>query len=170
MTFTDWSTDLVLLALVLLQLRARKLGVVHLLLPVAIVALAVWYYFSALPTSATGVVLCAFTSTIGLTLGVVAAACTRVWHRAGTTFAQAGPLAALIWIIGMGARLAFQIWAHTSGGAHSLTTFSIQHRLDAVAWVDALLFMAVGQVLARAVVLFIRGLATGRRVLPTAIG
>jgi hypothetical protein len=158
MTITDWSTDIGLLALVLLQIRSRKLGFLQLLLPLILLGLAVWNYFTGWPTTTNGGMLLAAGAVVGVILGLAAAALTKVWNNNGTPFARATAVAAGIWILGMGVRLAFQIWAHSPGGLKDVTTFSLQHQIEQSAWVDALLFMAVGQVLARTVLLYSRGL------------
>ncbi|MEO7123557.1 MAG: hypothetical protein ABI400_10675 [Lacisediminihabitans sp.] len=157
MTITDWSTDIALLALVFLQLRARKLGVVQLLLPLVLVALAVWNYFVSWPTTANGLLLIVGTTTIGVILGCLAGALTRVWTKRGVVVAQATALAAAAWILGMGARLVFQIWANSAPGLTQLIAISTHHRIESSAWVDAILLMAVGQVVARTVLLYVRG-------------
>jgi hypothetical protein len=168
MTITDWGTDIALLALVILQLRPRKLGFVQLLLPLALVGLAVWNYFTAWPTTTNGGMLLAAGAVVGVILGFAAGALTRVWDDEGTPFAKATAAAAGIWILGMGTRLAFQIWANSTAGAAHVTAFSIQHQLQQSAWVDALLFMAVGQVLARTVLLYARGRSIRSRAMYSA--
>lgn len=157
MTITDWSTDIALLALVFLQLRARKLGLVQLLLPLVLVGLAVWHYFIGWPTTMNGLLLTVGGAIVGIILGFLAGALTRVWPERGIPFAKATALAAAAWVLGMGARLVFQIWANSSAGTTQLVSISTQHGIQLTAWVDALLFMAVGQVLARTVLLYARG-------------
>jgi hypothetical protein len=163
MTITDWTTDITLLALVLLQLRARKLGFLQLLLPLVLVGLAFWNYFQEWPTTGNGGLLIAGMSVVGILLGITAGAFTRVWTEGGIPFAKATAVAAAAWILGMGARLAFQIWANSAGGATHLAAFSMQHRIEQSAWVDALLLMAVGQVVARTLLISVRGRATRTR-------
>jgi len=164
MTITDWSTDIGLLAIVLLQLRSRRLGFVQLVLPLLLVGLAVWYYFTAWPTTTNGGLLLAAGVAVGALLGIAAGASTRVWNHDDHPFARATALSAGLWILGMGFRLVFQIWATSSAGAAHVTTFSVQHLIEQAAWVDALLFMAVGQVVARTVVLSARGLIMHQRI------
>ncbi|PZF62182.1 hypothetical protein DEI92_01350 [Curtobacterium sp. MCBD17_034] len=170
MTITDWLIDGTLLGLVVLQLRGRRLGIVQLLLPIALVAVAVLHYGHALPTTADGVLLVLLGPAVGVTLGIGAAALTRVWRKDGHPFARATPAAAALWVLGMGFRLAFQLWANSAAGQMHLTTFSVEHRIEESAWVDALLLMAVGEVLGRTVVLFVRGRIVGARRRPQMIG
>jgi hypothetical protein len=157
MTFTDWIIDIVLLGLVVLQLRGRKLGLVQLVLPIVLVAIAVFHYARELPTTSNGELLVVVGAVVGILLGLGAAWLTHVWNKQGVPFARATIGAAALWVVGMGFRLAFQIWANSaSGGAH-LTQFSVAHQIQESAWVDALLLMAVGEVLGRTFVLFARG-------------
>jgi hypothetical protein len=164
MTILDWAIDIVLLLLVVLQMRGRKLGVVQLVLPLVLVGIAVAHYAQSLPTTPNGHLLIVLGPVVGLVLGLLSGAFTRVWAKDGSPFARATILAAALWVLGMGFRLAFQIWANsTTGGAH-LATFSVQHRIEESAWVDGLLFMAVGEVIGRTVLLFVRGQLLRRRV------
>jgi uncharacterized membrane-anchored protein YitT (DUF2179 family) len=163
MTFLDWSIDIVLLLLVVLQIRGRRLGIVQLLLPLALVGIAVWHYAQTLPTTTNGQLLIVLGPLVGLVLGLLAGAFTRVWNRDGTPFAKATLVAAGFWVLGMGFRLAFQIWASSSAGGADLQTFSLQHQIQESAWVDGLLLMAVGEVVGRTVLLFVRGRVVAAR-------
>lgn len=162
MTTYDWVTDITLIALVLLQLRRRRLGLIQLLLPIVLVALAVWHYFAAWPGTFNGALLVGGASAVGALLGVGSGICTRVWTVDEVVFVRAGAVAAVLWIVGMGFRLGFQLWAHSASGAARVVTLSMQHDLDRAAWVDALLFMAIAQVLVRAFVLVVRRLLLAR--------
>lgn len=157
MSLLDWSIDIVLLLLVVLQLRGRRLGVVQLLLPLALVGIAVAHYAQRLPSTPNGHLLIVLGPVVGLVLGLLAAMATRVWNRDGAPFARATWLAAALWILGMGFRLAFQIWANSATGGAHLGRFSLEHGIQESAWVDGLLFMAVGEVVGRTVLLFVRG-------------
>jgi hypothetical protein len=157
MTTIDWVLDIVLIALVVLQLRERKLGLVQLVLPLILVAIAVGIYFTGIPTTTNGALLVLIGAATGLLLGALVAVLTRVWSKGGTVFARATAAAAGVWVIGMGTRLVFQIWANSPSGGYDITTFSQQNSLELSAWVDALLAMAVGQVVARTVLLYVRG-------------
>lgn len=164
MTLTDWVIDIVLLLLVVLQIRGRRLGLVQLVLPLVLVGIAVAHYAQALPSTPNGHLLIVLGPAIGLVLGVLSGALTKVWMQDGTPFARATIAAAALWVLGMGFRLAFQIWANSATGGAHLATFSVAHTIQASAWVDGLLFMAVGEVVGRTVLLFARGRLThGRR-------
>jgi hypothetical protein len=157
MTLTDWIIDIALLLLVVLQLRGRRLGLVQLLLPVLLVGVAFAEYAQPLPTTSNGAWLVAAGPVVGAALGVAAGALTRVWGVAGRPFARATIAAAALWVLGMGFRLGFQVWAHSSAGVAHLQSFGVAHQVQASAWVNALLFMAIAEVLGRTLVLFVRG-------------
>jgi hypothetical protein len=75
----------------------------------------------------------------------------------GHPFAKAGVLAAILWVAGVGTRFAFQLYA-SHGGAGAIAHFSAAHSItSSEAWVAALLFMAIGEALARTTVVAFRG-------------
>ena len=53
----------------------------------------------------------------GLTLGTLSGVTTSIWRRGNIVAACAGLLAAFLWVLGMGARFAFAVWATHSGAA-----------------------------------------------------
>jgi hypothetical protein len=91
---------------------------------------------------------------VGVALGLASGFTTKVWESGHHLLFQAGVIAAVTWIAGMGFRLGFQIWADSKSGEASITRFSISHHINSSeAWVCALLLMALGEVLARLAVL-----------------
>jgi hypothetical protein len=63
-------------------------------------------------------------------IGVGVGALTRVYSDAqGVVFARATIAAAALWVLGMGFRLAFQVYA-THGGGASLARFSVNNQLS----------------------------------------
>jgi hypothetical protein len=158
MTITDYLIDISLISLVLFQVRGRRLTTKSLLLPVAIVAYVAVTYLKAIPTSGNDLFLIIGCAAIGATLGALAASFTKV--RAGTDgipFAKAGIIAAGLWILGTGARLAFQLYA-THGGGAAIERFSVAHSITAVtAWTAALILMAISEAVMRTGILAWRG-------------
>ena len=65
---------------------------------------------------------------------------------------RSGWWSGLFWVLGMGSRFAFAIWiAH--GGAASIASFSAHNSITSeAAWTDALLAMAVCEVLGRTLI------------------
>ncbi|MGH9057260.1 MAG: hypothetical protein ACRDYY_15580 [Acidimicrobiales bacterium] len=65
-------------------------------------------------------------------------------------------MAAALWVLGVGTRLAFQLFA-THGGAPAIGRFMEAHAITTPEpWVAALILMATGEALARTVVLALR--------------
>ncbi|HXW79458.1 MAG TPA: hypothetical protein VEJ84_08160 [Acidimicrobiales bacterium] len=149
MTTTDYILDLAL-GMVLLQVRGRKLTAFSLLLPFAIVVGAATTYLSSVPTAGSDLVLLVGCSVIGAVLGSLCAVFTSVGaNPAGVLVSKARPVAAILWVLGVGARLAFQEYV-THGGLTSLGRFSAAHDItSAQAWTAALVLMALAEVVAR---------------------
>jgi hypothetical protein len=105
---------------------------------------------------------------VGGLLGASAGLLTRVRRdAAGEVLVRAGVIAAVLWVVGVGSRLAFQVWS-THGGEPALVRFSIAHSIDLAGWTTAVVLMALSEVLARTLVVGIRGAVTRRRHVPIA--
>ena len=159
MTFSDYVLDSVLILLVLRQVRTSRMDRRAVLLPLAIVAFFAQKYLTSLPTVGNDVLLVAIFSVIGLTLGTASAFTTRVWADDGRhALVKAGWIAAGAWVLGMGFRMGFSIWADNGGGAHALAVFSAGHGITSgAAWTDALMLMALFEVCSRTAILWLRG-------------
>ena len=118
MTTTDYVINIALIALVLMQIRDPKMDLRSLLLPVVAVAGAALYYLKGVPTTGNDVLLDIVTGTVGLALGLGCALTTRVWRgEDGIAHAKAGAVAATLWVVGVGFRLAFEEFSSHGGGA-----------------------------------------------------
>ncbi|WP_416483257.1 hypothetical protein [Streptomyces sp. CL12] len=163
MSFMDWVIDLALIGLVMLQLRGRQLSTKMLLLPIVLVGWAWTHYLRDIPTSGNSLVLIVSATLVGLALGIGAGILTHVYRNAdGEVIAQATITAAVLWVLGVGFRLAFQLYA-THGGKEAIGRFSIRHDLDTDAWTAAVLLMAFGEVFARTAIVWWRGQAARRQ-------
>jgi hypothetical protein len=69
MTFTDYLIDISLIALVLFQIRGRRLTTRALLLPLAIVGYVAYSYLRGVPTAGNDLFLVAGCAALGATLG-----------------------------------------------------------------------------------------------------
>jgi hypothetical protein len=157
MSLTDYLLNAVLVLLVVRQIRGSRLDLVNLVLPLAITVGVGFSYLHAIPTAGNDLVLIGGLAGLGILLGVGAAATTRLsLGKDGVPFARAGVTAAVLWVVGIGLRMAFA-FASTHGMGPSLGRFSIQHSLTPQAWVAALVLMALGEVVSRMLVLRIRG-------------
>ena len=157
MTLTDYVIDLALIGIVVLQIRGRRLTTRTLLLPVVLVAWAARNYLHSIPTAGNDLILIAVCTGVGLTLGAAAGWFTRVSPGPdGSPIAKAGAVAAVLWVLGVGFRFAFQEYA-THGGERTIAHFSAAHAITTgQAWVAALVLMAIGEALARTAVLAAR--------------
>jgi hypothetical protein len=145
MTLSDYLIDISLIALVLVQVKRRRLTVKALLLPLGIVAYVAYSYLKGIPTAHNDLVLVVGAAVIGATLGALAGAFTSVTRTADGVFAKAGLAAAGLWILGTGGRLSFQVWA-SHGGGSAIAHFSATHGItSATAWTSALILMALSE-------------------------
>ncbi|MGC2168542.1 MAG: hypothetical protein WA580_05510 [Acidimicrobiales bacterium] len=150
MSVSDYVVDILLIALVLRQLRARQLTIRVVILPIVLVVWAWTSYFHTFAANGHDYELIGVFVVVGLALGIASGLTTKVWESNQQVMFQAGVWAAVTWIAGMGFRLGFQIWATSTSGQASLTRFSIRHHITGPeAWVCALLLMALCEVLGR---------------------
>jgi len=148
MTTTDYVLDIALIAIVLLQIRGRRLTPRSQLIPLAIVAWA----------AGNDLLLVIGCAAVGTVLGTLCAVFTSVRpDTQGFPVAKAGVVAAVLWILGVGARFAFQLYA-THGGQAAIARFSLAHDItSSEAWTAALVLMALCEVVARVGILAWRG-------------
>ncbi|HEY6471975.1 MAG TPA: hypothetical protein VIY26_03715 [Acidimicrobiales bacterium] len=154
MTTSDYLIDITLISLVLIQIRARKLSVKALVLPLGLVGYVAYEYLQGVPTAHNDLFLVVGAAAIGATLGGLAGLFTSV-RRAddGSVWAKAGFAAAALWILGTGGRLAFQLYASHGGGA-SIAHFSATHGITSLtAWTAALILMALSEATMRTAIL-----------------
>ena len=155
MNATDWIIDLVLIGLVVIQIRGRRLSPVQVLLPIVIVGWAIVTYVHEIPTNGNSLVLIAIAIAVGALIGIGVGLLTNLRVDSGRVIAQAGLWAAVLWVVGMGSRLVFQLFA-TNGGGESIGRFSVTHEIDPTAWAPALILMAAATILLRTVLLLTR--------------
>ena len=159
MTFTDYLVDSILILLVVRQLRTSRLDRRAVLLPLAIVIGVANSYLHGVPTRGNSLLLVLLLGAVGLALGTCSALATRVWADGGRyPLVKAGAVSAVLWVLGMGGRMTFAIWASSSGGQASLASFSYHHGItSANTWTAALVIMALAEVLSRVGILYLRG-------------
>ncbi|MCZ0983318.1 hypothetical protein O1L60_41480 [Streptomyces diastatochromogenes] len=171
MTTTDWITDLALLLVVFRQLRESRLDRTSYLIPLGIVAFVAYRYLDTVPTDGNDLVLIAALVAFGTVLGIAAGVCTRIRSHGGQLYIKAGVAAAGLWVLGMGTRMAFQLWVGHGGGADDVARFSAVHRITSEqAWVAAFVLMALAEVVTRLVTIYVRGRMVTRERQPVADG
>jgi hypothetical protein len=174
MNFSDYLLDSVLVLLVVRQIRESRFDLKSMLLPIGIVAWVANSYLHDIPTGGNDLALIVVLTLLGIAFGLLSALATRVRTDGGRyALVKAGWISAGVWVLSMGARFTFAVWASHSGGP-SLYRFSVSHHLDLTVWTAALVLMALGEVITRIGVLVYRArkaLARGPQVIlePTAV-
>jgi hypothetical protein len=167
MTTTEWITDIALVLVVFRQLREGRLDGRTFLIPLGIVAFVAYSYLDSVPTGGNDLVLIAALAAVGAVLGVAGGVYTRIRALDGHLMIKAGAVSALLWVLGMGARMGFQVWVE-HGGADDVARFSIAHHITGdQAWVAAFVLMAVTEVVTRVGTLYLRSRSRARTVSPT---
>jgi hypothetical protein len=153
MTLTDYLLDIGLIAIVVLQVRGRRLTTKSMIIPFVIVGWAASNYLHGIPTGGNDLVLIVGATLVGAGLGALCGVFTSVKPDAdGFPIAKAGAAAAILWIVGVGTRFAFQLYA-SHGGGPAITRFSASHSITSSnAWTAALILMAIGEVALRTVI------------------
>jgi hypothetical protein len=156
MTTTDWILDLALILVVLRQVRESRIGATFLIVPLAITGYVAHMYLSPIPTAGNDLLLIGAFAALGTVLGVAGGLTTRVRVARGHAFVRAGFVAASLWVLGMGGRLAFVFWTE-HGGTRTLGQFSEQHHITSgQAWASALILMVLAEVVTRIGTVLIR--------------
>lgn len=166
MTIFDYLLNVGLIALVVLQMRGRRLDRRGLVLPLVLVGWAASQYLHGIPTAGNDPVMVAGGTLVGVLLGTASGFLTRVSVQPdGVAFAKATGWAALLWTLGIGARLGFSLYAQ-HGGHAAIGRFSLAHHLTPAGWVTALVLMAFAEVISRTMVLWVRSRALGGLATP----
>ncbi|MFJ9567930.1 hypothetical protein ACIRQQ_48955 [Streptomyces fuscichromogenes] len=165
MTTTEWITDIALILVVFRQLREDRLDLKTFLIPLGIVAFVAHTYLDSVPTGGNDLILVAALAGTGAVLGIVGGLYTRVRTMGEHILIKAGAVSAILWVLGMGARMGFQLWTEHGGGADDVARFSLTHHITSEqAWVAAFVLMALTEVVTRLATIFARSrmLATGQ--------
>ncbi|MFE6887874.1 hypothetical protein [Streptomyces sp. NPDC057694] len=162
MTTTDWITDIALVLVVFRQLREGRLDLKTFLIPLAIVAFVAHTYLDSVPTAGNDLVLIGALMAVGAALGIAGGVYTRIRTAGGHLLIKAGAVSAILWVLGMGARMGFQVWVE-HGGADHVARFSLAHHITTdQAWVAAFVLMALTEVVTRVATIYIRSRLVAR--------
>ena len=157
MAFTDYLINAIFLVVVLRQARERRLDIRSIVAPMALVVFVATHYVHTIPTGGSDMALALALTLVGLSLGVLCGYATHVRVDGdGTRFARVGPVAAILLLAGISARLVF-VFALEHGAGPAIRDFSIVHHISAAAWPLALVSMALCEVTARLVIVQVRG-------------
>lgn len=137
--------------------KHRKIGWFRILRPFVTSGVAVAIFIKAVTTTGTGLTLELALAVAGVVLGLAATALMSVYRSPKThkPVSRAGLAYATLWVVVIGARTAFSYGSvHWFG--RQLGHWMTQHAVTSGALTDALIFMAVGMVLARTIGLAVR--------------
>jgi len=156
MTPTEYLLNAALVLVVLRQLRGKRLVGSAIYVPLAICAYVGYTYLHSIPTSGNDLALVVIGSVAGLTLGTLCGLFTLVYpDHDGIPFARATGVAAVLWVLGVGSRIGFSLYAQHGGGS-AIQHFSIAHALSPEAWVAGFVLMAILEAVSRTAVLLVR--------------
>jgi hypothetical protein len=161
MTITEYLLNIALVGLVVLQIRGHRVTAARLLVPVVMTFWFVSQILHTIPTAGNDMVLEISLALVGAFLGVAAGFATSIRRLGDGAFAKAGALAAVLWIVGIGARVAFSLWV-THGGQPTITRFSVDHHITSGhAWAAAFVLMAMVEVTSRTGTLYLKTVRSG---------
>ncbi|MFG2969643.1 hypothetical protein ACGFZS_40860 [Streptomyces sp. NPDC048288] len=170
MTTTEWITDIALVLVVFRQLREGRLDLKSFLIPLGIVVFVAHQYLDSIPTAGNDLVLVGVLMSVGAALGVAGGVYTRLRVVGEHVLIKAGAVSAILWVLGMGARMGFQLWTEQGGGADDVARFSVAHQITSEqAWVAAFVLMALTEVVTRLATIFIRGRITRAAAAPVPV-
>ncbi|MFE9118976.1 hypothetical protein [Streptomyces sp. NPDC007172] len=170
MTTTEWITDIALILVVFRQLREGRLDAKTFLIPLGIVGFVAYSYLGTIPTAGNDLVLIATLMAVGAALGIAGGIYTRIRALDGHLMIKAGAVSAILWVVGMGARMGFQLWVEHGGGADDVARFSLAHHITSdQAWVAAFVLMALTEVVTRVGTIYLRSRTRTAAALPAPV-
>jgi hypothetical protein len=157
-TASMYVINAILVLMVIRQIREHPLDLRSLAVPVLAVGAAAALFLHSVPVSGNDIILELACVAIGATMGALGGLTTKLRRGAdGRALARAGWLAASLWIVGVGGRMAFAI-ADTNGAGPAIARFTAAYQITGKdAWVAALIMMALADVLTRLAVIYVRG-------------
>jgi hypothetical protein len=161
MTLIEYLLNLFLVGLVVLQIRGHKVTKARLVFPLVVTIWLCMSFLHGLPTAGNDLALVAGGTTLGATLGALAALATAVRRDGPSAFARAGTLAAVFWVAGIGARVGFSLWV-SHGGAPAIARFSAAHDITSGSvWATAFILMAMAEVATRTAGIYLKARRSG---------
>lgn len=162
MKLEDYIISLLLMASIVRQLRGRPVTWFGLAWPVGLVVYAGIEYMSGITNTGNNLLLVVICATIGALLGLACGRLSRVYPENARTMVRSTGVAAVLWIAGVGTRLAFGLYAEHGGDATIIRFDTWAHVSGFATWTAALLLMSLLEVLGRSTQLIPRMLRTQR--------
>ena len=163
MSISTWLIDIALIGMVLRQVRARRLTVFELALPLGIVLFVGVKYLDDFSTSSGDLTVVLLGCATGLILGVGCGIFTLVYAgEQGKPMMRATAVAAALWIFGMGFRLVFQVY-ESYGSGEIVARLSAEHHISSTGWTCGLVLMALVQVVSRTAIVALSAFRLRRR-------
>jgi hypothetical protein len=158
MSTTDYVVDILLIVVIFRQIRVQPYTARNAIVPLAIVVWAGTHYLRGFHVAGNDIALIAILTLCGLALGFASAMTTKMWRDdGGRVLGRVGFYACLAWIVGMGFRFLFAVYASSHGGGIKVAEFSRDHAIiGSEVWTTALVFMAFAEVLSRVAILQVR--------------
>jgi len=161
MTITDYLMNFFLIGLVVLQIRGHKMTRARLLVPLVVTIWVASQFLHAIPSAGNDLVLEVGCACVGGLLGALAGLFTTIRRDGAGAIAKAGLLAAVLWVLGIGARMGFVLWVG-HGGHPVVARFSAVHHITSgAAWGAAFVLMAMAEVASRTGVLYLKARRSG---------
>lgn len=149
MNLTEWILNLGILAIMLSQLGVHVASRRRLVLPLVIVAIVAINFLPGTPTAGNDVAFEVSGVVAGIILGALAGVAIRVsTNGAGQVVLTAGWAYAVIWVVVVGGRMLFALWA-TGPGSHAVAAFSMSHAITGAAWTSFFVLMALAMIATR---------------------
>lgn len=159
MNFDDYAISLLLMFSIVRQLRGRPLTWFGLTWPVVLVAYAGFEYLGTFPRQGHNLAFVLVLSAGGAALGLACGWLSRVYRAGEKAMVRSTGAAAVLWILGVGGRLAFGLYAEHGGAATIVRASSHLGVTGFAAWAAGLMLMSLLEVLGRTIVLAPRMLA-----------
>jgi hypothetical protein len=133
----------------------------RLLFPLVATAFVALQFLHAIPTAGNDLVLIVGLACVGGALGTLAGLATTIRRDGVGAFVQAGLVAAILWIIGIGARMGFVLWVGHGGQAAVARFSALHHITSGSAWGAAFVLMAMAEVACRTGVIYLKARRSG---------
>jgi len=161
MTITDYLMNFFLIGLVVLQIRGHKMTRARLLVPLVVTIWVASQFLHAIPSAGNDLVLEVGCACVGGLLGALAGLFTTIRRDGAGAIAKAGLLAAVLWVLGIGARMGFVLWVG-HGGHPVVARFSAVHHITSgAAWGAAFVLMAMAEVASPTGLLYLKAPRSG---------